>query len=170
MELYIVRHALAEPLSKHNEFSDEKRVLTDDGRKRLVDVVKGLIKLGVEPDLILTSPLARALQTAELIAESLGMSGKTIQQTTALSPGAMVEQLFAEIKSQDGMESIALVGHQPDLGRLISAIINSGESDMSVQLKKASVCCINVTETVPALRGQLLWLLTPKQLRLLAKA
>ena len=170
MELYIVRHALAEPLSKHNGFSDEKRVLTDEGRKRLIEVVKGLRKLGVEPDLILTSPLARALQTAEVMAESLGMNRNTVQQTTALSPGAMVEQLFAEIKSQDGMESIALVGHQPDLGKLISTIINSGESDMSVQLKKAGVCCINVTETVPALRGELLWLLAPKQLRMFAKS
>lgn len=170
MELFIIRHAIAAPLGKENEFSDEKRAITVEGRNRMREVVKGLVKLGVEIDLILTSPLARAVETAEIIAAAVGLSKKDIKQTGNLAPGAFPDNLFAEIKGNAGAEAIALVGHQPDLGGLIARIIQSDGGVLSIQLKKGAVCCINVTETVPALRGDMMWLLTPKQLRLLAKA
>jgi len=134
------------------------------------DVVKGLKKLGVQLDLIFTSPLVRAVQTAEILAGPLGISKKEIHQTPALAPGAPVEQLFAEIKNRAGVESIAVVGHQPDLGQLISRIVQGDGCLLSIQLKKGSICCINVSETVPVLRGELMWVLTPRQLRMLAKA
>lgn len=169
MELCVIRHAIAEPLGKSNEFSDEKRALTEEGRSRMREAVKGLSKLGVEFDLVLTSPLERALETAEIVAACFGLSKKEIRQTGALAPGASFEQLFAEIKSHAGAESIALVGHQPDLGNLISRIIVGDGGTASIQLKKGSVCCINVIETVPSLRGELMWLLTPRHLRTLAK-
>jgi phosphohistidine phosphatase len=169
MELFVIRHAIAEPLGKQNEFSDEKRVLTADGRKRMREAINGLIKLGVEIDLILTSPLARAIETAEILAAAAGLGKKDIKHTANLAPGAPAENLFAEIKGHAGDEVVALVGHQPDLGALISKIIQ-GDGGLSIQLKKGGVCCVNVTETVPALRGDMLWMLTPKQLRLLAKA
>ncbi|MEK6324047.1 MAG: phosphohistidine phosphatase SixA [Acidobacteriota bacterium] len=168
MELYVIRHAIAEPLGKGNQFSDEKRALTEEGRNRMREAVKGLRKLGVELDLIMTSPLVRAVETAEILAGSMGISRKEIQHTPALAPGALAEQLFAEIKSHGGAESIALVGHQPDLGSLISRIIQSDHGVLSIQLKKGSIGCINVTETVPTLRGALMWLLTSRQLRMLA--
>jgi len=77
--------------------------------------------------------------------------------------------LFTEIKNGTGIESIAVVGHQPDLGHLISRIVQSDASVLSIQLKKGGICCINISETVPTLRGDLMWFLTPKQLRMLAK-
>jgi phosphohistidine phosphatase len=169
MELYFVRHAIAEPLGKGNEFSDEKRALTEEGRRRMRQGVKGLHKLGVELDLILTSPLVRAIETAEILAGSRGLNRNEIRQTHALAPGALAEQLFAEIKRQDAAESIALVGHQPDLGSFISRLVQEAEGDVSVELKKGGICCIRVTETVPTLRGQLVWLLTPRHLRMLSK-
>ena len=170
MELFVIRHAIAEPLGRRNEFTDEKRALIVEGRNRMREVVKGLIKLGVEFDLILTSPLARAVETAEIIATAVGLSKKEIKQSVNLAPGASAEHLFAEIKSHAGVEAIALIGHQPDLGGLISRIIQSGGGALSIQLKKGSVCCLSVTETVPTLRGDMVWLLTPRQLRLVAKA
>lgn len=169
MELYVIRHAIAEPLGKRNEFRDEQRALTEEGRSRMHEIARGLGKLGVELDLILTSPLMRAVETAEIVAPCLGLSRKDVKPTSHLAPGASFEQLFAEIKAQTGVESLALVGHQPDLGMLVSRIILGEGGTASLQLKKGSVCCINVTETVPALRGGLLWLLMPKQLRVLAK-
>jgi phosphohistidine phosphatase len=169
MELFVIRHAIAEPLGKENEFSDEKRVLTAEGRHRMREVVKGLAKLGIEIDLILSSPLARSVETAEIIAAAVGLSKKDIKQTSNLEPGASVDGLFAEIKGLAGVEAIVLVGHQPDLGGLIARIINGDGGALSIQLKKGSVCCLNVSETVPALRGDMMWLLTPRQLRLLAK-
>ena len=170
MELFVIRHGIAEPLGKRNEFSDEKRALTVEGRNRMREVVKGLVKLGVEFDLILSSPLARAVETAEIVAASVGLSTRDIKHTKNLAPGAFAEQLFAEIKSYAGAEAVALIGHQPDLGSLISRVIQGDGDARSIQLKKGSICCVNVTETVPTLRGDMVWLLTPKQLRLLASA
>ena len=170
MEIYVIRHGIAEPLGTGDEFSDEKRSLTDEGRARMREVVKGLKKLGVQLDLILTSPLVRAVQTAEILAGSLGINKKEIHQTPTLAPGGAVELLFAEIKNRAGAESIAVVGHQPDLGQLISRIVQGDGCLLSIQLKKGSICCVNVSETVPSLRGELMWVLTPRQLRMLAKA
>ena len=170
MEIYVIRHGIAEPLGTGDEFSDEKRSLTDEGRARMREVVKGLKKLGVQLDLILTSPLVRAVQTAEILAGSLGINKKEIHQTPTLAPGGAVELLFAEIKNRAGAESIAVVGHQPDLGQLISRIVQGDGCLLSIQLKKGSICCVNVSETVPFLRGELMWVLTPRQLRMLAKA
>jgi len=170
MELFLIRHAIAEPLGKENQFSDETRAVTADGRNRMREVVKGLVKLGVELDLIITSPLARAVETAEIIATSVGLTRKEIKQSGNLAPGASAEELFAEIKSHSGVEAIALIGHQPDLGGLISRIIQCEGGALSIQLKKGGVCCLNVTETVPTLRGDMVWLLTPRQLRVVAKA
>ena len=169
MELYIIRHAIAQPLGQKNDFLDEKRALTSEGRARFREAAKGLRKLGIEFDLILTSPLVRAVETTEIIAQALGLSKKDAEQTETLAPGASPDELFAEIKRRAGAESVALVGHQPDLGNLISRIVTGGEG-LQVRLKKGSVCLIEVVETVPTIRGTLVWLLTPKQLRQLAKA
>jgi phosphohistidine phosphatase len=170
MELYLIRHAIAEQIGQGNQFSDEKRALTEQGRARMREAAKGLRKLGVELDLLLTSPLGRAIETAEIVATALGIAKKQVHQTANLAPGVPVDPLFAELKSYTGLESVALVGHQPDLGNLIYRLIQKDGESLSIQLKKGGVCFINVTETVPTLRGDLLWLLTPRQLRLLAKA
>ena len=169
MDLYIIRHAIAQQLDKKNDFTDEKRDLTSEGRERMREVAKGMRKLDVELDLILTSPLVRAVETAEIVATALGLSKKEIEQTDNLKPGASIDRLFSEIKKHAGVESLALVGHQPDLGEIVSRIVQ-GNGNLSLVLKKGSVCLINVLETVPTLHGNLMWLLTPKQLRLLAKS
>ncbi len=168
MELFIIRHAIAEPLGKPNEFSDERRALTDEGRTRMREIVKGLTKLDAQIDLIITSPLVRAIETAEIVSTGLGLSKKDMRQTLNLAPGGSIEGLFAEIKTHSEVQAVALVGHQPDLGNIISKII-SDEGDAAIQLKKGSVCCLNISETVPALRGEVAWLLAPRQLRLLGK-
>ena len=169
MELYIIRHAEAQPLGRKNDFTDEKRALTTEGRDRIKEGAKGLRKLGVELDLILTSPLIRAVETAEIVAGALGLGKREILQTENLKPGALRDRLFSEIKSHSGAESIALVGHEPDLSAIISDILHS-DSSLPIDLKKGSVSFLNVTETVPSLHGSLLWLLTLRQLRMLAKS
>lgn len=169
MHIYIIRHADAQQLGQKNDFSDEKRSLTSEGRDRMRDGAKGLRALGVEPDLVLTSPLARALETAEIVAAALGVSKKEIVQTDNLKPGSSVDELFAEVKKHTGVESLAVVGHEPDLSGIISRILH-GHSRVPIEMKKGSVCCLNVTETVPALRGSLAWMLTLKHLRMLGKS
>ena len=168
MELYIIRHATAQPLGRKNDFTDEKRSLTAEGRERMRDAARGLRKLGVELDLILTSPLARAVETAEVLANVFGMNKADVEQTANLAPGASSGELFAEIKAHTGVESVALVGHQPDLGELICKVAR-GNGGLSLELKKGSVCCVSIAQTVPELQGALSWLMTPRQLRLLSK-
>lgn len=168
MDLYIIRHAVAQQLGQKNDFTDEKRALTSEGRDRMREAARGLRRLGVELDMVLTSPLVRAVETAEIVATALGVSKKDVEQTSGLAPGGSQDELIAEIKNKTGVEAIALIGHQPDLGALISRIVHSG-SALSVQLKKGGVCCLNVTEMVPALYGQIAWLMTPRQMRLFAK-
>ncbi len=168
MDLYIIRHAIAQPLGQKNDFTDEKRALTSEGRDRMREIARGLRKLGIELDMILTSPLVRAVETAEIVATALGVNKKDVEQTAALAPGGSQDELIAEIKNKTSAEAIALVGHQPDLGDLVSRIAQCGSS-FSMQLKKGSICCINVTEMVPSLYGQVNWLMTPRQMRLVAK-
>jgi len=169
MNIYVIRHAEAQQLGQKNDFSDEKRSLTSEGRDRMRDGAKGLRALGVEPDMVMTSPHARALETAEIVAAALGISKKEIVQTDNLKPGASVDELFAEIKRHTGVESLALVGHEPDLSGIISRILH-GHSRVPIEMKKGSVCCLNVTETVPALHGNMVWLMTVKHLRMVGKS
>jgi len=167
MNLYIIRHGIAQELGKKNEFNDEKRALTGDGRNRMREVARGLARLETEIDLILTSPLLRAVETAQILAEALGLKKNEIVETANLAPGANPDQLFAEIKGREAA-AIALVGHQPDLGDFVSRIVTV-TGGFSMELRKGGACCVNVTETTPVLRGELVWLLTAKQLRSLAK-
>jgi phosphohistidine phosphatase len=170
MDLYIIRHAIAQQLDKKNDFTDEKRALTNEGRERMREGARGLRKLGIELDLILTSPFVRAVETAEIAANAFGLSKKDVEQTDNLKPEASIDKLFTEIKKRTDIESLALVGHQPGLGEIISRIVQGNGGNLSLMLKKGSICSIKVVETVPTLHGNLMWLLTPKQLRLLAKS
>jgi len=167
MELYIIRHGLAHPLGQKNDFADERRTLTSQGRDRVREIAKGLRKLEVRPEMVLTSPLIRAQETAEIVADSLGVDKDMLITTQNLAPGSKFEELLAEIKEKH-VESIALVGHQPDLGELAGLVV-SGQNHVAVPLRKGGVCCIDVTETVPSFKGTLVWLLTPKQLRIIGK-
>jgi len=167
MELYIIRHGLAHPLGHKNDFTDEKRTLTSVGRDRIREVARGLRKLGVKPEMMLTSPLVRAQETADIIADLVGVDRQMLLTTANLAPEFSSGDLFAEIKEKH-VESIALVGHEPDLGELAGQII-SGQDQFALPLKKGGTCCIDVTETVPTFKGTLSWLLTPKQLRIIGK-
>jgi phosphohistidine phosphatase len=170
MEIYLVRHAVAQQLGQKNEFTDEKRALTSQGRERMREIARGLKRLGVVPDLIMTSSLVRAIETGAILAETLGLDQKQIRTSDTLAPGGSFDELFTELKQQKRTESVALVGHEPDLSSLISRIVCAeGNGNLSVPLKKGGVCCINVAETVPAFKGSLIWLLTPKHLRLLGR-
>jgi phosphohistidine phosphatase len=168
MELYLIRHGLAQQLGMKNDFTDERRTLTAEGRDRMREVSRGLRKLGVQLDLLITSPLVRAVETAELVAEALAFNKKEIVQTAGLAPGGSADELFSEIKTHTGVESAGLVGHEPYLGELAARMVQS-TGHLAISLRKGGVCCINVVETVPSFRGELVWLMTPKQLRLLAK-
>lgn len=161
MELYLVRHAVAEERAPRG--GDAERRLTAAGRKDFVRVVAGFSRL--EPDLtrILTSPLVRARETAEILHDEL--PGPTPEEWSLLSPGSSLDRLLASLRNAG--ESIALVGHEPGLGRLLSLSV-TGHAGDGTPLRKGGIARIAWDDRPKAGAGRLAWVLSPKLLRRLA--
>jgi phosphohistidine phosphatase len=166
VNLYLVRHAIAVPRDASNVLSDEERELTPEGIAKMEKHIAALLKLGVEFDHVLTSPLVRARQTAELIQPKLA-PGIEIRTDAALAPGSDPHALLDRLGSLPSLEDIALVGHEPDLGDLATLLI-AGKQRSGIRFKKGGVACIELDDFVPPIRGTLRWLLTPKQMAKIA--
>src|SRR5713101_6226657 len=152
MELYFLRHGEADwPDWKK---SDDERPLTKRGKKEMHEVGAFLVRLKVRPDLILTSPLPRAAQTAEIAAEHLEMK---CREEKLLAPGFGHSQLKRLIEKHPA-ESLMLVGHEPDFTETISALTGA-----SLKLAKAGVALVDVN--VSSGNGRLLWLFPPKVMK-----
>ena len=162
--LYIVRHAIAADRSDKWP-NDAERPVTPEGAARMRANAKGLAALDVEPDVILSSPLLRALQTAEILAKILSSSPRLVT-APALAPGGTPANVAAALASIGKAASIAVVGHEPGLGELAAWLIGARRP---LPFKKGGVCRIDLAEWPPVARsGTLLWLATPKMLRALA--
>ena len=144
---------------------DQDRPLTGDGIKTMKSVALGMKVLGIRVDLVLSSPLARARQTAEIAAASLGVERKIIL-TTNLAPDVEPELLIAELaKKYCAINSILLTGHEPQLGRLASVLL-TGTTDLPVILKKGGLMALKL-DSAPCKRGAVLkWFLTARQMSL----
>ncbi|HYN07595.1 MAG TPA: phosphohistidine phosphatase SixA [Vicinamibacterales bacterium] len=162
--LYLVRHAIAAERGRQWP-DDTKRPLTHKGAARMRQIVMGLRDLGVEFDLVLTSPLVRARQTAELLIAGV-RSKPTLEVTDALAPGEPPVKVAAMLAKHAASCSIALVGHEPGLGELAAWLVGANEPFV---MKKGGVCCLKVNALPPARNGQVVWHATPKMLRALAK-
>jgi phosphohistidine phosphatase len=149
MQLYFLRHGEADwpDWSK----PDDERPLTDFGKKEVRQVAKFLDRLKVKPDLIVTSPLPRASQTAEVAAEQLKTK---LRRDEALEPGFGISELRTLLKGH-GSKVLMLVGHEPDFTSLISALTGA-----SLKLSKAGVALIDIDPETE--KGRLLWLFPPK--------
>lgn len=165
MNVYLVRHAIAVARDPAGELGDGARPLTAKGKSRMRRIGRALRRLRVGFDEIWTSPLIRALETADLLAECTNFTGK-VRAVEALQPGGVRAAVIGELQGFAG-ESVALVGHQPDLSELAAQLI-SGQASAAIDFKKGGVACIAVDTAAAPLRGTLRWLLTPSQLRLLA--
>ncbi len=162
--VYIVRHGIAEDYSSAG--SDAARRLTPTGIEKTRLAAQGMRRIGVAPQMILSSPLARAKETAEIIATVLG--GTSLQISKALSPGLDFESVLREANKPPKPHAVMLVGHQPDLGMLASLLLSGDPETAYLPLRKASAACIEVSGSMDLLRGTLQWFLTPAQLRGLA--
>ena len=159
MNIYLIRHGIAIEAGTP-EYEDSQRPLTDKGRKKMRQIAKGLRKLGVEFDLILSSPYVRARETAEILAAVLKMK-KKIAFSENLIPIAGPELLVPEINDKYSVESIALVGHEPHLSALIG-VLTSENVNLDVTLKKGGVCYLEADDLHhDNHRATLEWLLTP---------
>lgn len=167
LELYLVRHAVA-ALRGPDYPDDAERPLTDDGVERFRRSVAGLRDIGVQLDLVLTSPYVRARETAELLCAGLRPKPKLVL-VEALAPGQRPAEAIAAIArhsaSGRGASRLALVGHEPDLGELAARLLGARGA---IEFKKGAVCRIDVDRAMPAGPGTLRWFLTPRVLRGLA--
>lgn len=162
MLLYLVRHAIAVERGSSSH-SDGERPLTEKGIRRMRRAVRGMGRLSVHLDAIWTSPLVRALQTAEILASISGFKGKLVVDKS-LAPGGDVDALISTVAHGENGDAMALVGHEPDLSELCGRLI-TGRSESVVALKKGAVACVEVVEIDPAVRGVLHWLMQPGTLR-----
>ena len=160
-QLYLVRHAIAAERGP-NYPDDRERPLTSEGVARFKRVVEGLKEFDIELEVVLTSPLTRAMHTAELLVQGIG--GKPRMETIeALAPGGrMAQVLEAVAKFSKRSHHIALVGHEPDLGELTVRLLRARGT---VEFKKGAVCCIELDGAMPTGPGTLKWLLPPRALR-----
>jgi phosphohistidine phosphatase len=159
-ELYLIRHAIAE--ARGDAFPDDgKRPLSEDGIDRMKKEARGLARLNVSVDVILTSPLVRARQTADLVAAALD-SRPPIVTIDSLAPGGSYAAFVTELEKHARKRSIALVGHEPGIGELAARLVGSRHP---FEFKKGAICRIDVDEIPPSGPGHLRWMLTPKILR-----
>ena len=149
MQLYFLRHGEADWPGWTKP--DDERPLTDFGKKEVRQVAKFLNRLKVKPDLIVTSPLPRALQTAEVAAEQLKTK---LRQDEALEPGFGISEL-STVLTRHRSRVLMLVGHEPDFSSVISALTGG-----FVKMSKAGVALIDIDPETE--KGRLLWLFPPK--------
>lgn len=163
-ELYVIRHGVAE---ERGELwpDDTKRPLTEDGAARLRKAARGLVRMGVSLDVILTSPLVRARQTAEVIGSELE-SMPHIVHAESLAPGGTYQAVLDDLEKHGRRERIALVGHEPGIGELTARLIGTRHA---IEFKKGAVCRVDVDTLPPSAPGDLRWFLTPKALRQLRR-
>jgi phosphohistidine phosphatase len=162
--LYLVRHAIAEPRGSAWP-DDTKRPLTHRGMARMREAVSGLDAAGIEISLVLTSPLVRARQTAEILARGL-TSVPTVEVTNALLPGQPPARMVEALAGHARAKSVALVGHEPGLGELAAWLLGAREA---LPFKKGGVCRIDMPSLPPVPPGQLVWFALPKMLRAMAE-
>jgi phosphohistidine phosphatase len=160
LELYLVRHGVA--AERGDEYPDDsKRPLTADGIARLRKGARALDGLGVEFDQILSSPLVRAKQTADVFAETMKSKPPvaTIDSLTpAGSPAAVIQDLGKHMRKA----RIALVGHEPNMGELAAFLIGA---KVPLPFKKGAICRIDFAVFPPKGKGALCWFVTPRMLR-----
>lgn len=157
MELYLLRHGAAQDGGAH--LPDEERALTAEGRRKLRPVLQAAAAAGLKPSLILTSPLKRAVQTAELAKEVLKYKGNVLH-TQSLAPGATVEQVWEEIRGHRDEGSLLMVGHNPLFGELSAYLL--GSDNIEVDFKKGAILRVDFDRFPPNPKGVLRWYLTPK--------
>lgn len=166
MRLLVVRHAIAEDSEAFavTGRDDALRPLTEDGIRKMRRAVRGLRQLVPSIDLLAASPLTRAAQTAEIVRAEYDMPG--IQTTSSLEPDATVEEVVEWLGTLDA-GTVAVVGHEPQLGRLVTFLIGGGDRT-GVELKKGAAALLDSDGHPAPGDARLVWSIPPTVLRDLA--
>jgi phosphohistidine phosphatase len=164
MFLYFLRHASAgQQLS--NAKKDEKRGLDQDGIEQCGYIGRALASLGVQVDVILSSPLKRATQTAALVGNEIGHEGKLALEN-GLRPSATYSDFQKMLQKYSRQESILVVGHNPNLREFLGRLISERGCEALVELKKGAVAQVEMRRN----SASLCWCFTPRILRTLHTA
>ena len=153
MDLILLRHGKAENTSVDGDFS---RALVEKGREQARRAGKLLKNAGTLPDIVLTSPLLRARQTADEFCQAAGVPGAVIQGWLAC--GMTPDMAISELTGFRDFKRVALVGHEPDFSQLIEWIL--GVVHGEVEVKKGAIACLRITP--PSREGSLAYLIPPK--------
>jgi phosphohistidine phosphatase len=161
MEIYIVRHGDAIDRNTPGITSDEMRWLTDLGREEIALAARVLARLGVRPDLVVSSPLVRARQTGEIFIEELGVE-RGLLMTEELAPGGSHAGLMHVLGRESGPERVVLCGHMPGVGSLASWLA-WGRPELVLPFRTGEVCRVDLRgDLLVSGGGDLRWLLPPK--------
>lgn len=164
MELLILRHAIAFPRDASRWPDDAERPLTPEGVSKARQAAAGLRRLATRPQLVLTSPLVRARDTAKVFSQ--GARWPEAVACAALSPARDPQELLAELRRHDGTaHCIGVVGHQPHLGRLLALCLRGEARPEAFELKKSAVARVQFGGPPRAGRGVLTALFPPRALR-----
>jgi phosphohistidine phosphatase len=164
MDLLIVRHAIAYDRDPHRWREDADRPLSPAGIRRARKAAAGLKQLTPRPDRLLTSPLVRAKQTAQILVDIAGWPAP--EEIPELSPGEPALAVLALLAKQRA-KLTAVVGHQPGLGQLLGTCLLGGGGSLPIEMKKNAVACVSFEGKPRPGHAALKWLATPRMLRAL---
>jgi phosphohistidine phosphatase len=169
MRLLVVRHAIAEDREAfaRSDKDDANRPLTSEGRRKMERAALGLKQLVPALDVLAASPYKRAFDTAEIIAGAYG--GVTVERVPELAPGAGVDRVVGWLTGRHARGSVAVVGHEPDLSRLVCTLLAATNGPF-LELRKGAACLLEFPGPVGKGAATLDWFLGPKHLRLLGTA
>jgi phosphohistidine phosphatase len=157
MRIYLLRHGIAEDAGPRTP--DARRALTDKGRTKLAGVLHLARRADVRPDLVLTSPLVRALETAEMAREILGVESPA-QQTGVLVPEGSPRTVWEELRGLRNLDAVLLAGHEPLLSQLAAWLLSA--PTLQVHMTKAAMVCIEMESFRGDPQGVLNWMVTAK--------
>lgn len=167
MTLYILRHGAAENEPSPGGDGGARR-LTARGREKVREAAAGMRALGLKFDAILASPLPRAAETAELVAAAYA-GGPSPEILAALSTDATPADTVAALKPYQRHDHLMIVGHEPGLSGTASLLLMGSANSVSFDLKKSGMIALELHDGIERGGAQLLWMLTPRQLRWLRK-
>ena len=157
MEVYLFRHGIAEDAKPGSP--DANRALTDEGKKKVAEVVKAARRAGAAPSLIVSSPCLRAVETAQIAVEGFDFKGEVVR-TERLVPHGSPEKVWDELRDYRDESAILLAGHEPLLSRLAAYLLST--PTLRVEMKKAAMVRIDIETFGAAPHGILRWMFTAK--------
>jgi len=160
MIVYVMRHA--EAVEGSETLQDEWRYLTENGRAVAEKMSSSITKFGTKPRLTITSPLTRAVQTAEIVGGK-ACRRNVIVASELLLPGAAIEDLVAFLKKNREAKRIILVGHEPQLGTIVATLL--GCRGAAITLKKAACVALDFDPDNDGKPAGFLWYLAPGKKR-----